>query len=72
MQPLPGAGPICDLAQQVATETLAAGGPSWPIRFGQGTRYIALRDASPFHRALPAITCRPPAVRLQLDSRNQA
>ena len=42
-----------------------------PDRFdsAEGKRYIALRDAFPFHRALSAFPCRPPAVRLQLDLR---
>ena len=56
--------------------TAWAEGPSntrrHPDRFNsrQGKGYIAARYAycSAFHRALPALTCRSPAVRLQLDS----
>src|SRR3954462_12583765 len=41
---------------------------------GQGRRYIAPHYAyrSAFHRALPAVYSRPPAVRLRLAARNQA
>jgi hypothetical protein len=52
------------------SQEVQAGGTRYRIRFQAGRGYIAARYAygSAFHRTLPAVTCRPSAVRHQLDS----
>ena len=69
------------LIQTELSADLRSGGAAWaegpsntrrhPDRFDsrQGKGYIAARYAyrSAFHRALPALTCRSPAIRIAID-----